>query len=387
MIKDELFVTAFIADIHFGAQKAETLYTELINRFVKKIDNKKIDMIVFGGDLFHSIISMNYSTSKFVLLFMEQVIDICVRNGIKYIRILQGTMSHDNNQLINFRIYENREDVDFKIILTVTEETLSEGLRILYVPEEYITDMDSYYAPYLKNAKKKYDFIFGHGMFKEVAFIAKNQKSEVTMSKAPIFDSKIFINACKGPIYFGHIHIKTTIRNHIYYPGSYSRFRFGEEEPKGWYLSIYDTKTHKYVHEFIENKNAPLYTTIRITIHEDTKPESLEPIISKALQYNDYVRLQLIIEDNKIDASYVVNYLTELYRDNKAVKFDIKNEYEFKQEAAMQNLMDQVWDKYNFLKDSGVSHEEKIQRFIKEKHQKDIPLDVIRDVLNLSIKG
>jgi DNA repair exonuclease SbcCD nuclease subunit len=140
MIGDELFVTAFIADIHFGSMKSDNLYQQLQERFMKVISKNKIDLIVFGGDMFHSIITMNYSTSQYVLLFMERVLDICVKNKIKHVRIIQGTMSHDNNQLNNFHIYENRTDVDFRIIRTLSEEELPEGIKILYVPEEYMSN-------------------------------------------------------------------------------------------------------------------------------------------------------------------------------------------------------------------------------------------------------
>ena len=382
MIQNELFVTAFIADIHFGSQPSESLYKQLEDRFLNIIEDKKIDLIVFGGDMFHSIITMNYSTSKYVLQFMDRVLDICSKNGIKYVRIIQGTMSHDNNQLNNFHIYENRSDVNFKIIKTLREEELVEGIKILYVPEEYMSNPEEYYSEYLSK-EKYYDFIFGHGMFKEVAFIAKNQKSEVTMSKAPIFDSRTFINACKGPIYFGHIHTRTQIKEFINYPGSFSRFRHGEEEDKGWFLNIYDIKTNKFVQEFIVNDEAPKYITISIIMKEGLQPDEISDEIKKLLIDNEFVKVKIIINDNT-DASYLISYLNELYRNNSSVKIEIENHYEFKQEAAVDKLMEQVSDKYDFLRDSSISHEEKIQKFIKMKHDKDIPLEVIRNVLNLN---
>lgn len=382
MIENELFVTAFIADIHFGSQKSSSLFSQLQKRFLKVIDDKKIDLIVLGGDLFHNIITMNYSTSKYVLLFIERLIELCIKNNIPHIRIIQGTMSHDNNQLKNFHIYENRADIDFKIIYNLSDEILPEGIKILYVPEEYMINPDEYYSPYLSK-EKYYDFIFGHGMFKEVAFIAKNQKSEVTMSKAPVFDSKIFINACKGPIYFGHIHIRTDIKKYIFYPGSFSRFRFGEEDDKGWYLNIYDKITHKFAHEFIINDLAPKYTTATVTLDNKIKAEDLSNVINTLLVSNDNVRLKLIIKDNT-DSSYIISYLNELYKNNARVKIDIKNEFEFKQEVLMSKAVEKISNKYNFIFDEGISHEEKIQRFIKEKHGKEVPLDVIKDVLNFN---
>lgn len=384
MIGNELFVTAFIADIHFGALKSELLFQQLEERFLKKIDKKRIDMIVFGGDMFHSIITMNYSTSHYVLMFMERVIELAVRNNIKYIRIIQGTMSHDNNQLNNFHIFENRTDVDFKIIHTVQREELSEGIKILYVPEEYLSDPNEYYEDYINpKTKKEYDFIFGHGMFKEVSFTAKNQESEVTMSKAPVFDSKMFINACKGPVYFGHIHIKTTIREHIHYPGSFSRFKHGEEEDKGWYINIYNKNTHKYVHEFIVNNLAQEYVTITCKMDDKITPESLSAVIENVLKSADFVKCKIIIDDDT-DCSYLLAYMNEKYQKSQRVKLDIKNNYEFKQELKVDKAIDEVYNKYDFLFDKGLSHEDKIQKFIKVKNDKDIPIDVIKDMLNLN---
>jgi DNA repair exonuclease SbcCD nuclease subunit len=381
MIGKELFVTAFIADIHFGSMKSDELYSQLQSRFIKILNKNRIDMVVFGGDMFHSIISLNYSTSQYVLLFMERVLDLCAKNGIKYVRIIQGTMSHDNNQLNNFRIYENRTDVNFKIFKTIGEEELPEGLKILYVPEEYMSDPEQYYAPYLTK-QKYYDFIFGHGMFKEVSFTAKNQESEVTMSKAPIFDSKIFLNACKGPIYFGHIHIRTSIKKHIHYPGSFSRFKFGEEDDKGWYLSVYNVISHRYKHQFIVNSRAEKYNTITCILGADITPESLVHEITNMMNKAEHVKLKMVIRDDT-DCSYLIAYLNNMYQNNPCVKLEIKNEFEFKQELFMDNAVNKIMDKYEFLKDSSFTHEEKIQKFIKIKRGKDVPIEVINDILNL----
>lgn len=381
MIGDELFVTAFIADIHFGSMKSDNLYQQLQERFMKVISKNKIDLIVFGGDMFHSIITMNYSTSQYVLLFMERVLDICVKNKIKHVRIIQGTMSHDNNQLNNFHIYENRTDVDFRIIRTLSEEELPEGIKILYVPEEYMSNARDYYAPFL-NRSKYYDFIFGHGMFKEVGFVAQKQESEVTMSKAPIFDSKVFMNACKGPIYFGHIHIRTTIKNHIHYPGSFSRFKFGEEDEKGWYLNIYNKRSHRYKHQFIVNNRAEKYMTLTVILSKNVTSDDLVHAITNMLNKSEHVKMKLVIRDDT-DCAYLISYLNNMYQNNPDVKLEVKNEFEFKQELFIDSTVNKIMDKYEFLSDPGFTHEQKIQKFIKIKRGKDVPLEVINDILNL----
>ena len=382
-IRSDIFSVAFIADIHFGSLSSEELYNELKKNFLDKICNKKIDMVVFGGDLFHSIITMNYSTSHYVLLFMKEVLEVCKANNIKYIRLIQGTMSHDNNQLNNFAIYENRTDIDFKIFRTVGTEELAEGIKILYVPEEYMSIPEEYYSEYLDETKgKQYDFIFGHGMFRDVAFIAKKQESEVTMSKAPIFDSKVFESVCKGPIYFGHIHIKTNVRHNIFYPGSFSRFKHGEEADKGWYLCIYNKDTSDYKHEFIVNDMAKTYVTILVNLTDKSEAIDIINIVKMGLKQNDYIKLKIVINEN-VDSSYILARVNEEFSNNKRVKLDVKNNFEFKQEIEEDKLVQKIYDKYNFLFNEGLSHEDKIQKFIKVKKDKVVPIDIIKKMLKI----
>lgn len=371
------FTVAFIADIHFGALPSESLFLQLKERFLKKIESAPIDMIVFGGDLFHNIITMNYSTSHVVLMFMESVIDICKSKGIKYVRIIQGTISHDNNQLHNFHMFEDKSDVDFRIIMNVAEETLPNGLKILYIPEEYVKDPREYYDSYIYGVDKKYDFIFGHGMVREVAFVAKSQESENTMSKAPIFESKQLINACRGPIFFGHIHIHTVIRNHFYYPGSFSRWRFGEEDPKGWYLCIYDMETSKYLAKFIENDLAAEYITVSLELTETyaQKPELIDAVVRNLSA--EHIRLQIIV--GEVDSAFALKYLTDTYGKGSRVKIDIKNREKELLDEHENEVMQQLKDKYGFVFDESLTLAEVIQKFIKAKKDKDTPIEIIED--------
>lgn len=381
MIQNELFAVAFIADIHFGAVRTEKLYEQLKEHFLRVIDGKRLDMIVFGGDLFHGITSMNYSTAHSVMMFMEEVVDICIENNIKYIRVIQGTMSHDNRQLHNFRQYETRNNINFRIIMTVEQEHLVEGIDILYVPEEYMEHQDDYYAPYLSTTDQ-YDFIFGHGMFKEVGTLAKAQESEITMSRAPIFESKELITACKGPIFFGHIHTNTVIKHHIYYPGSFSRFQHGEEKDKGFYLCVYDIKTHKYAVEFVKNTMAEEYTTIKVedfTKYRDRPQDLVDLMLSiKA----DFVRVKIVLVQ-KVDFSYALQYLREFVKDKPRFKLDVTDEAQFVKEQENEKVVNTLLTKYAFVFDPGISHEEKIQKFISVRHKREISLDVIKDELNL----
>lgn len=393
-----LFVTAFIADIHFGVKDSERLYNELTTNFLNVLKNKRIDLVVIGGDTFHNVVSMNTVTSRYVLLFMKKLIRICKKNDIKYIRVIQGTMSHDNNQLNVFKMYENDPELDFKLVMTLTEETfLQEKMKVLYVPEEYLLSSkhEEYYGNYLYK-RKYYDMIFGHGMFNEAMYIPK-QESEIDMSSAPIFDSKVFISACNGPIYFGHIHRRMTIRDHIHYPGSFSRFSHNEEADKGWYLNVYDTETSKYIHEFIINDLAPKYITKEIQM--DEFDDFYNNVLKKPVTWKfDYLKMRILIPKKK-DKEFVTKQtiIRDLCSDYKNIKVEFMTEKD-KYNSVKYNIMKQAKEngymeggyttfeglmEYLYGDTKECSHEEKIQKFIKKKYKKNVPIDVIKDVLNL----
>ena len=375
-LSKKLFKVVFISDIHFGAIKAESLYLQLKSVFFRFIKDNKVDMIVIGGDLFHNTISMNYNTSYFILFFIKKLIDLAIKNNVKYIRIIQGTLSHDNNQLQNFRIFENIEAIDFKVILTVQDEVLYEGLNILYIPEEYMKDKDNYYKKYI-NDEKRYDFIFGHGLIDEAAYYASNQESEISMSKAPVFKSKELINSAKGPIYFGHIHQRMIIKKCIFYSGSFTRWKHGEEEDKGFYVCIYNKKSNKFISKFIINDLAPIYRNIIIEINDNTSTSDIDNIISNIEA--DYIKYTLHLNSN---STYIVDYLQNLYKNKNNIKIEIKNIKELKLESKEKEIDSNL----DFIFDDKISNIEKIHRFIKIKYNKDIPIDVIKNEINEDYK-
>lgn len=376
---DNIFVVAFIADIHFGAVKSNFLYDQLKKHFLSVIEDNPVDMIVFGGDMFHNIITMNYSTSHIVLMFMENVIELCKKKNIKYIRVIQGTVSHDNNQLHNFHMFEDRTDVDFKIIMSVTSEVLSNNINVLYLPEEYMKNPEIYYEDYLDHPKMNYDFIFGHGMVEEVAFVAKSQESENTMSKAPIFSSKKLFSVCNGPVLFGHIHQRTEIKNKMFYPGSFTRWKHREEEPKGWYLCAYNMNDKSFLNTFIENPMAPVYITVSVDINDENhdKPEIIVETIKKIEA--DFVKLVIIT--GEVDSTYAIQYITGAFKNSSNIKIEVKDSVKEKHDIEEEEIMDELMNKYGFVFKEGMDFYEIIQSFIKVKKDKDIPIEIIRDEL------
>ena len=378
-----IFTTAVIADIHFGAIRPDQLYRELEEYFLKFLKNHYVDMVIIAGDFFNSIIPLNAPSAINAFKLMRELVKIAEKNGIKYIRIIEGTLSHDNFQIVNFKMYENYKDIDFKLITKVTEETLDNGIHILYLPEEYMTDPIEYYTPYLKRGKKSYDFIFGHGMFKETSFISQNE--EPTISKAPIWDSKYIGSITKGPVFFGHIHTSQVIRKHIYYTGSFSRWVYGQEEPKGFYIFSYDTETSKYLIDFIENQGAKRYDTI--TVHLDSYDGDVDKLVTMLRNYKkDHLRIQVLIESEERDYSYTIGFLKEYYAGKSDYKLEIIDKREAKKQEEMESKVNKLLTDYNFLFDKAIPVESKIHKFIKRKYQKEVSEEKIKELLNLDIK-
>ena len=377
-----IFTGAVIADIHFGALPAKELYYELKESFLKFIRDKYLDMIVIAGDYFHSITALNSSTTYNGIRFMAELVDLCKQNGIRYIRIIEGTLSHDNGQIDVFSTYESDPDIDYRVILGSRAEILDNGIKILYIPEEYMKDPIQFYKGVLEKPKKYYDFIFGHGMFKEVAFVKDD--GETSISKAPVFDSKLLCSLCKGPIFFGHIHISQSIRSNIYYPGSFSRWSYGEEQDKGFYIFAYDSDTGRYATEFIVNKLAKRYDTLKVYLDKYDKP--MESLIVFAKEFKvDNLRIQLIVESGEKDYSYDISFLKEYYTGKKGYKLDILDKREKLRQEQTEQKVQKILTDYNFLFDNDIPVETKIHRFIKRKYSRDVSEEMIRDLLNLNV--
>ena len=382
-MKQNLFNVAVIADIHFGAIRPEQLYTELKESFLNFIKDKYLDMIVIAGDFFNSIISLNSQSALKAFKFMRELVEICEKNEIKYVRIIEGTLSHDNLQILNFQNYESNKKIDFKVITTVREESLSNGLNILYLPEEYMEDPISYYKDYICKPSKYYDFIFGHGMFKETSFVKDD--SESMISKAPIWDSKFLSSICRGPIFFGHIHTSQIIRKHIYYTGSFSRWVYGQEEDKGFYIFTYHMETGKYLTEFIVNKLARKFDTTKVFLEKALETQTVDELIKRLKLFKvDNLRIQVLVEALQKDYSLPISIMKEYFTGKPGYKFELIDLIEKAQHQQMEEKINKLSSDYEFLFDDNLPVQTKIHKFIKRKYEKDVSEEKIMNLLNIN---
>ena len=369
-----------IADIHFGALPVERLYNEL-EIFLDFIEKKSLDFIVILGDWFDKKINLNSKDAKYSTVFFERICQICIDNDIK-LRIIQGTESHDNSQLEVLEILAKNKPVDFKVFYEVEEEELFPNFNVLYVPEEYINSIDEKYGKYMN---KKYDMIFGHGMIQEVKFAALIQSSETTMKKAPIFKSKMLCDMCYGPIFFGHIHTKDIFNDRLYYVGSYSRWKFGEEEDKGFYYVKYENDTKEFEAKFIVNDKAMKYDTIEIyekdsgfyKLNTENQIKYIQNLI-QSFEY-DFLRLQFYIPQGYENENLLINMINESFGKYKNLKLDFKVNSKIKSKREVEEKINLLLDKYGFIFDNKIDTYTKINKFILEKYNKDISVEKIKE--------
>ena len=370
-----------VGDIHFGYYPPDLLYKEF-QLIIDAIYEYKPDCVVIAGDYYDTKLSMASAHSVYSVKAFSDLIKVCEDKDIK-VRQIKGTNSHDpENQLKNLAQIANSSQCDYKLILTVDEEEIFPGFNILYIPEEYMEDSKEYYKEYFN---KKYQLVFGHGMFEETNFSSKNKYK--TMKKYPVFNSKEMEEVCEGPIVFGHIHTAQRIRNRIQYTGSLVRSRFGEEEAKGFYIVEFDSNSKESDFMFIENENTLRYDTIEIK--EDNQIFSL--LIGEQISYlknlvnmykKDYLRIKINTPEDMVNSTSFIDNVNVVFNDIKNVKVQIIENSKIKLDKELREKVNLLMDKYNFIFDKSVGYDEKIREYIKLKTGKEIDLERIRSMIS-----
>ena len=239
---DRILVEIHTADIHFGAMDPKTQYDILMKEMVQKVATIHFDAFFINGDLFHHKFMSNSDVIMYALLFVDEIVKLCIKNNATLV-LLHGTFSHDADQLKLFYRYIN-SGVDIRIIENMQFQNIK-GTTVLCIPEEYNKGKE--YYEQLLYFTQEYDMVAMHGNIKG-AIYGLNEVNLDT-AKSPVFDINSFAR-CNGPILCGHVHVQGCYQNHIYYSGSPLRWRFGEEQEKGFLVCLYDKLSHNYSVEF-----------------------------------------------------------------------------------------------------------------------------------------
>lgn len=247
-------IEVHIADIHFGSVDPAKQYNILNEQFLQPISRIDFDILSIDGDLFDKKFMANSMAVMFAMEFVRQCVELCVMKQATLF-IISGTESHDAGQLKLFYGYKEDQRLDIRIIENARMER-AQGLNILCIPEEYGKNED-YYRPLLD---QYCDTVFMHGTVVGSVFGAKEEN--LNSPKYPIFSIDSF-DMCCGPIICGHVHKAMCLNGYIYYCSNPIRYKFGEEEDKGYVIMLHDKVNGMHHMEFMPIESFR-YDTINI---------------------------------------------------------------------------------------------------------------------------
>lgn len=365
-----------IADIHFGKKNDQKLYNDLKANFINEIPNiiknyGHINMIIIEGDLFDRVIKMTESSSNYVLKFISELCELTTKYNF-YLRLIQGTKSHDNNQLNNFNHLEVKYPM-FKIFKTVNSESIEYNdyeYNILYLPEEYPEDYKKYYYSWM-NHEENYDFIFGHGMMDFVSYTGDDETKRKLKHNEAVHSVDKLNLLCNYFCIFGHIHDMQNYLNKdkIMYVGSFERFSFADQEDKGFLLTRVDPETDETEVIFYENKDASIYKILNMEDYEFEDTESKIKFIENEKKSCDY--LKIILNDEEDNKDLLKNVIAD----------DVKVETHNKLPE------DKVDERFMFLIKNDLPIDKSIEKYIKITTGENVSHQTINKLISKTAEG
>lgn len=338
-----------IADLHFGAFEPMKQYNILKDQLLLKIRMiQKLDVIVIDGDIFDHKVMSNSDAAMYASLFINDLVSIA-REKKSTLVIIHGTYSHDYDQLKLFYHYMEDTSVDVRIVTTIKFEYIK-GAKVLCIPELYGVDESVYRHFFFESGW--YDEAFVHGTFKG-AIYGDN------VGNGRLLTPEDFIY-CKGVAIAGHVHKSGCFNGFFYYCGCPYRWKFGEEEEKGFLLLAHDLDTQiHYVH--FEPIQSPRYDTIYLDTLVSEDPKQIIDYINKLKIEKgiDYIKVRFRVPIPGYNKTIINNY----YRNNPTsfVEFmDIKEVEEQKKTEQLQSTQ------YSYLLDNSISDFERFVRYINE---------------------
>lgn len=350
-VKNKSYVTeVHIADIHFGSIDPFKQYTILNEQFLQKIARIDFDILSIDGDIFDKKFMANSMSVMYAMEFVRQCVELCVMKCATLI-IIAGTESHDAGQLKLFYGYKEDQRLDIRIVENARMEYV-QGLKILCIPEEYGKGEEYYRNLLLENC----DTVFMHGTV--VGSVYGANKENLGSSKYPIFSLESF-GLCKGPIICGHVHKAMCLNGYIYYCSNPIRYRFGEEEDKGFIIMLHDRATYAHSMNFIPIESFR-YDTIDICQLEYSDPNMVIQYLDNLLASGiDNIRIDFSNLNEPATQKIIEQYYTN--NPNVAIKRYVNKD------TPSVNTTEEIQSKYSdldFLLDPTIDSYTKFVNFI-----------------------
>ena len=342
-----------ISDIHFGAIDAKYMLDNLNTQFIQRLYNIDFDILAICGDLFDSKFMSNNPIISNVLIFVDSLVQLCIQKNASLI-LLEGTLSHDNDQLRLFYHYLSNPYIDMHIIEDIKFINVK-NLRILCIPEKYGVPEEEYRKVLFESGG--YDICLLHGTYK--GSFKGSEVATLNSNHAPVFSMSSFVN-CAGPILMGHYHISGCYDSYAYYNGSTFRYQFGEEQPKGFLITLYNPYT-RYHYTQLVPVISHTYVTININdlINDDPK-KIIEFIKSYKESHNiDFIRVQFN------NANENMNIVRSYFR-NKSEYTLQELDKKSKQLQRIDESLIELNDKYSYIIDNEMDDYTKLVTYINQ---------------------
>lgn len=357
-----------IADIHFGAMSVKKQYDILKEQFISKIIQiPKIDIISVNGDLFDHKVMSNSDATMYASLFVSELVDICKAKNSTLV-LLAGTYSHDYDQLKIFYHYLNDPSIDIRIVTTLKFEDIK-GAKILCIPELYGLDEEEYQQVFFHSGW--YDSAFCHGTFQGSVY-------GDNVGNGRLLTPEDF-TYCNGPAISGHVHKPGCFSGFYYYCGCPYRWKFGEEEDKGFLLLSHDLDTGKHYVQF-EKIESDVYRTIFLDELLSNDPKVIIDYITKLKEEEgiDFIKVRFRVKVPTESRVVLNNY----YRNNSRVFVEFLNDIELERESVSAENLNKL-DKYNYLIDPNISDFERFVRYVNDSEgEKIISVESLKEILS-----
>jgi len=362
-----LLIGACTADLHFSAFNPKEQYKILKEQFVDPLyQYPKLDYILIAGDIYDHKLMGNSDGLYYASILVSDIMELAkIKDSV--VIIIHGTFSHDADQIKNFYHYMNHYNgVDVRIVNQVQFEYVK-GAKILCIPELYGLD-ESIYQNYL-HYSGYYDQAWMHGTF-EGSVYGNN------VGNGRLFTMRDF-DMCTGFMVGGHVHTPGCHQGYFYYTGCPYRWRFGEEEDKGFLITVHDLDTNRhYVH--FQKIISSSYITIDINEIINNDPKVVIEYINrlKSERNIDYLKIKFRIPISGADKVVIDNY----YRNNAYTFVEFLDVIEERRIQQRENGM--IAEQYDFILDNNMSDLEKFVRYVNINEGSEfISVDKLRSLL------
>ena len=307
---------AFIGDLHLGVKLPQIDFLKSLDTFLGLIKSHKEEChcIFVIGDLFDHKLSVE--EAKFAAIFIVNLVcNGCGRNGREHVPVhfIHGTYTHDNEQYEMFMpLMEKLPNTEVFYTKHACTGTLRNGVKILYLPQEYRGSID-----YSQAFKENYDLIVGHGP------VSSNVKSPCKSTQYEILHSAEQLGSISKLCVFGHYHGYTDFGDNVYYTGPWLRWKYGEDEPRVFFFCNDDYEVETYPNEVALDF---------VTVHVNS-PEELRSTLSK-----DISNPHRFIIHCKNEELNEYHGIMNAYKNNQFVKYQIMSEHVEREEAIVDDV-------------------------------------------------